>query len=356
MTIGQKIKELRIKKQLTQEKLAEALFVSYQAVSKWENDTSTPDISLIGPLTRILHVTADELLGLNNFEHDARYKELTEAYDHTYATEDLARRQEICETAVREYPGDMRFLCELAGVVSSRSFEYEEQDAYVAQQEKAIKLYDSVIRNCRDEVLRSEAIDRITQLLGWRGRLSEAKAYAEMLPERKGHTRESVWENCLAGEELIRYKQERIMGHLEGILYDLSLLPTGEKYTDLIESLITTMFPDGRYILFDFNLFCAYQAGVSHELRTNPSPREERILEWLRKMLASAKRCDEMEREKPGIYRYSAPWFDRLDTDSREWLGREGKCWRQRMKEYLEEEKFDFLRGDERFAEIYGEL
>ncbi len=198
MTIGQKIKELRVKNQLTQEKLAEALFVSYQAVSKWENDASTPDIALIGPLTRILHVTADELLGLNNFEQDARYRELTEAYDHTYATEDLARRQEICETAVREYPGDMRFLCNLAWVVSNRSFEYADPTMHAHEQERAIKLFDSVIRNCRDEVLRSAAIAGITQLLGWRGRLSEAKAYAEMLPERKGHTRDRCGRTALS--------------------------------------------------------------------------------------------------------------------------------------------------------------
>ncbi len=165
-----------------------------------------------------------------------------------------------------------------------------------------------------------------------------------------------MWENCLVGEELIRYKQERIRRHLEGILWDLSLLPTGEVYTDLMEMLIMTMFPDGRYIEFDHTLFYAYQKSVNHEFRTNPSPRVEAILEWLRKMLASAKRYDEIAFDKPGIYRYSAPWFDRLDTDSREWIGREGTRMCADMREYADDAKFVFLRGDERFEEIYEEL
>ena len=41
--IGQKIKELRKKNDLTQEKLADYLGVSYQAVSKWETGVNTPD-------------------------------------------------------------------------------------------------------------------------------------------------------------------------------------------------------------------------------------------------------------------------------------------------------------------------
>ena len=58
MTIGEKIKELRKKNDLTQEKLADYLCVSYQAVSKWECGMSSPDLSLIVPLAKLLHVTA----------------------------------------------------------------------------------------------------------------------------------------------------------------------------------------------------------------------------------------------------------------------------------------------------------
>ena len=62
--IGLKIKELRKKKDMTQEKLAEYLNVSFQAVSKWETGAASPDLSMIVPLARLLGVSTDELFGL----------------------------------------------------------------------------------------------------------------------------------------------------------------------------------------------------------------------------------------------------------------------------------------------------
>ncbi len=61
-SIGKRISRLRKEKSLSQEVLAEKLGVSAQAVSKWENDQSCPDISLLPSLSKILDVTVDELL------------------------------------------------------------------------------------------------------------------------------------------------------------------------------------------------------------------------------------------------------------------------------------------------------
>lgn len=62
MTIGKRIGLLRRQKNLTQEELANAMGVSPQAVSKWENDQTCPDISALPKLARFLGVTVDELL------------------------------------------------------------------------------------------------------------------------------------------------------------------------------------------------------------------------------------------------------------------------------------------------------
>ncbi len=61
-TLGKRIAMLRRQKELKQEELAGMLNVSPQAVSKWENDQTCPDISLLPKLAQILGVTVDELL------------------------------------------------------------------------------------------------------------------------------------------------------------------------------------------------------------------------------------------------------------------------------------------------------
>jgi transcriptional regulator with XRE-family HTH domain len=62
MTIGKRIALLRKEKGLTQEELAQHMGVSPQAVSKWENDQTCPDISALPKLARLFGVTVDELL------------------------------------------------------------------------------------------------------------------------------------------------------------------------------------------------------------------------------------------------------------------------------------------------------
>ena len=67
-SIGNRISKYRKEKGLTQEELAVKLGVSSQAVSKWENDASCPDISLLPQLCRTLGISSDELLTGNSNE------------------------------------------------------------------------------------------------------------------------------------------------------------------------------------------------------------------------------------------------------------------------------------------------
>ena len=62
MTLGQKLKKLRADKGLTQKDLAEQLHVTFQTVSKWENDENEPDISTLKELARLYDVSVDYLI------------------------------------------------------------------------------------------------------------------------------------------------------------------------------------------------------------------------------------------------------------------------------------------------------
>ena len=61
-TLGKRIAALRKQKDLRQDDIAQLLDISPQAVSKWENDQTCPDIGLLPKLAQILGVTTDELL------------------------------------------------------------------------------------------------------------------------------------------------------------------------------------------------------------------------------------------------------------------------------------------------------
>lgn len=62
-TFGQRLQRLRKNANLTQEDVATKLNITAQAVSKWENDVSAPDISVLVELSDILGVSLDELMG-----------------------------------------------------------------------------------------------------------------------------------------------------------------------------------------------------------------------------------------------------------------------------------------------------
>jgi len=78
MSLGETLLEMRKKKRLSQEEVAEKLNVTRQTVSKWETDQSTPDFDKIGPLCLLYEISADELLNgeskhrneLDIMEHD----------------------------------------------------------------------------------------------------------------------------------------------------------------------------------------------------------------------------------------------------------------------------------------------
>ncbi len=62
-SLGKRLQQFRKRVNLTQEEVATKLNITSQAVSKWENDVSAPDISLLVEISDMFAVTVDELLG-----------------------------------------------------------------------------------------------------------------------------------------------------------------------------------------------------------------------------------------------------------------------------------------------------
>lgn len=79
MTFGEKIKKLRTDKSLTQDELAEKLYVTRTAISKWESDRGYPNIDSLKQIAKFFSVTVDDLLSADELltiaEQDNKQKE-----------------------------------------------------------------------------------------------------------------------------------------------------------------------------------------------------------------------------------------------------------------------------------------
>lgn len=117
--LGDNIKNLRIRRKITQEQLAEVLDVSPQAVSRWENNSTSPDISLIPVIADFFDVTCDYLLGAGITR---RKKQMEEALERNRALRAEGKTEEsigFLRGMLKEYPMEPCLLSELAGSLYS---------------------------------------------------------------------------------------------------------------------------------------------------------------------------------------------------------------------------------------------
>lgn len=117
--IGANIAARRRAKGLTQEQLAGMLGVSPPAVSKWETDTSYPDITLLCPLARALGTDVDTLL---HFEEELPVDQLTEQVSRimeTAHTEGVAAAYAMLQELLHRYPSSIPLNYHGAAVLAS---------------------------------------------------------------------------------------------------------------------------------------------------------------------------------------------------------------------------------------------
>ena len=353
MTIGERIKLLRHKNDLTQERLAEYLSVSPQAVSKWECGLACPDLGLIIPLTRILHVTADELLGGTADETDARRTEL-DAWCTDYWKYDREEMYQAAQQAVSEYPGNYKYLHWLANM-----------EIVMDLHDQALQHNNMIIEQCENSELRNRAIWDTMFCYKKSGQYEEALKYAEMLPEENYLTRSKAMLECLRGEELERQKQLMVLGKLKAFCrtltefyqYETEEKPQVTAALDLKEAILKTVFPDGNYLDFCLELCYVYEKRAELELSAGEY---DKAMEYLRIMVGFVKKytelCDEPHtytcdifnkiRRKLDINAPHRPYIFVCDTRNTR------PVIEQLRKALMTEEQFSLLREREDFHQL----
>ncbi len=161
MTIGEKIRELRLEQNVTQEKLARALQISSQAVSKWENGTGNPDVSMVAPLCCFFGVSADELCGVENEHLDEIYRENESRGMALYAEGKIAELLAFWREAARRYPRHWPTLSQLVFACGAAAHTYErvpDGEEYRSLIREKIGLGEEILAECNDQETRDFTI------------------------------------------------------------------------------------------------------------------------------------------------------------------------------------------------------
>ncbi len=174
ISIGENIKRLRKQKDITQEKLAEALNVSVVAVSKWERNESYPDITLLFPLAHYFKISVDELMGYNTekIEQDIlntlkEYTSISKSYSNHHLAKDFIAK------AYKKYPNDFRIMSEYAWCIAG-GFADNDNQCLLDNYEELWKICEKLIYECNDSSIVLNAKGLKAKLLHAKGNTNEA--------------------------------------------------------------------------------------------------------------------------------------------------------------------------------------
>lgn len=186
LKLGENLKKFRLKRELTQERLADILGVSAQAVSRWENGTTYPDITLLPTIASYFEITLDELMGMEDFKSEEQLKELEEQLNENGSKGLIYENILILREAVKTYPTNYQLQFRL---VNQLTFcQYKDGHGLSEEEEtdlnrEAVEIGNRILSRCTD----GEIINRTTQQLCYiysrLGEKEKAIEYALKLPD-----------------------------------------------------------------------------------------------------------------------------------------------------------------------------
>ncbi len=170
MDIGAKIKELRKKRGITQERLAEYLNISPQAVSKWESGLGYPDIALLPTIASYFEVSIDSLFDFERRYSAAVEKICDEAYKHRKSEPILGNS--IIKEGLEKYPNNDILLANLL-----YTMDYEKNP------DEVIAVANKIIKETADDEIKYDALRFLAYAYNAKGDDTAAAAALEQIPE-----------------------------------------------------------------------------------------------------------------------------------------------------------------------------
>lgn len=203
LTLGDKIKELRIRDGRKQEDLAKALGVSNQAVSRWEKDGCYPDMEIIPAIANYFGVSIDELFGYQNDRDKKVISIIDRVKEYDIHNKDDLKSAEECIMVLRnglaEFPNNESLLITLAetlwevGWLNHDNWLGYDKNGYIQYHydaekknlywKECLKICDNLVENTSDNNVFTRAIVIIVPLLRNFGEFDKAISFALRMPK-----------------------------------------------------------------------------------------------------------------------------------------------------------------------------
>lgn len=177
MKVARNIKEARIARDMTQMNLADAMEVSYQAVSNWERGNSMPDIAKLEQLCQVLEISIDQLLGSGN-----ETETITKIIHRDEDVRTAVTMEEIGSIAPLLSPREVKKLVKVNLQESSEQENSSKEDCgrdEVSSEKKKKKMIISLA-----PYLGSKDLDELMQELEGEGDMKTIKEIAPFLGQR----------------------------------------------------------------------------------------------------------------------------------------------------------------------------
>ena len=183
MSIGSTIKQLRIARKITQEQLASNLGITSKAVSQWECDRTSPDISQIPALCNFFQISADQLLNISLPKSEEEKQEILHRYYELSRKGHIKECWAILQDGISKFPNDYSMMIHLSicgdRMCKFSEITHEEKDSIRHQCAEYCK---RILDGCTDDFIRHAAVSDLCTYYAEKGEIHKAEELAGKMP------------------------------------------------------------------------------------------------------------------------------------------------------------------------------
>lgn len=357
--IGENIKRLRKEKNITQERLAEQLNISSQAISKWERSETYPDISMLIPIASFFDVSTDELLGVDK-EKDKR---IIQSYlDEHQRLSSLGKNVDkfnLILKAYKEYPNDFRITEKYAWGLFYDPNHLEKPYGFDIHKDELYDICDRILDDCKTDQIRYSALSILCGLYNSDKKLDKALETARRFPNYYFFTANEQIEDILerGSSSWLEINHKNIQDLCNSLIIKIrnNAIYRNISLTEKIEifnkgiDLINVIYNDKDYG-FTYYYLCELNIHIANcyiELGEYDT-----AIDYIEKGLCNAKLYDDL----PKIYKHKSVLLNTLKQNLMDVNKSDERKLVAREIYYLNKEFYDKIKKNNKFTELINKF